>query len=145
MPWCDQRLPSGKAAVCTHAMNESSGPAKSWITCRRKHSPKGNEKVTESQNGPGGKGPQGSRSSNPPHRQGHQPPHVIPAQAAQGPIQPGLEHLQGWMGHPKSLWAVCSKHSSPALLLDSEYTLLVFCMRKKGVGKAPLYLLILLL
>ena len=28
------------------------------------------------------------------HRQGHQPPHFIPAQAAQGPIQPGQEHLQ---------------------------------------------------
>jgi len=37
-------------------------------------------------------------------RQGHQPPHVIPAQSAQGPIQPGLEHLQGWMGHPQPLW-----------------------------------------
>jgi len=22
-----------------------------------------------------------------------------------GPIQPGLEHLQGWMGHPQPLWA----------------------------------------
>jgi len=29
------------------------------------------------------------------HRQGHQPPRLIPAQAAQGPIQPGLEHHQG--------------------------------------------------
>jgi len=28
--------------------------------------------------------------------QGHQPPHLIPDQAAQSPIQPGLEHLQGW-------------------------------------------------
>ena len=36
-------------------------------------------------------------------RQGHQPPHLIPDQAAQGPIQPGLEHLQGWGIH--SLWA----------------------------------------
>ena len=41
----------------------------------------------------------------PHHRQGHQPPHVIPAHAAQGPIQPGLEHLQGWTGHPQPLWA----------------------------------------
>ena len=41
----------------------------------------------------------------PRHRQGHQPPHFIPAQAAQGPIQPGLEHLQGWTGHPQLLWA----------------------------------------
>jgi len=40
-----------------------------------------------------------------PHlRQGHQPPHVMPAQAAQGPIQPGLEHLQGWTGRPQPLW-----------------------------------------
>ena len=29
------------------------------------------------------------------HRQGHQPPHLILDQAAQGPIQPGLECLQG--------------------------------------------------
>jgi len=41
----------------------------------------------------------------PHHRQGHQPPHLIPAQAAQGPIQPGLEHLQGWTGHPQPLSA----------------------------------------
>ena len=39
------------------------------------------------------------------HRQGHQPPHVIPAQAAQGPIQPGLQHLHRWTGHPQPLWA----------------------------------------
>ena len=30
----------------------------------------------------------------PPARQGHQPPHLLD-QVAQGPIQPGLEHLQG--------------------------------------------------
>jgi len=38
-------------------------------------------------------------------RQGHQPPYSIPDQAAQGPIQPGLEHLQGWMGHLQPPWA----------------------------------------
>jgi len=37
-----------------------------------------------------------------PPRQGHQPVHLIPAQAAQGPIQPGLEHLQGWGIHSLS-------------------------------------------
>jgi len=37
--------------------------------------------------------------------QGCQPPHSIPAQAAHGPIQPDLEHLQGWTGHPQPLWA----------------------------------------
>ena len=30
------------------------------------------------------------------HMQGHQLPHIILDQAAQGPIQSGLEHLQGW-------------------------------------------------
>jgi len=42
--------------------------------------------------------------------QGHQPPHLILDQAAQGPIQPGLEHLQGRGIH--SLWAA----SEPATL-----------------------------
>ena len=31
----------------------------------------------------------------PPPQAGHQPPHLIPD-------QPGLEHLQGWTGHPLS-------------------------------------------
>ena len=31
--------------------------------------------------------------------QDHQPPHLIPDQAAQRPIQPGPEHLQGWGIH----------------------------------------------
>ena len=56
----------------------------------------------------GWKGPQGSSSSNPPGsccRQGHQPPHLIPDQPSQCPIPPGLEHLQGWTGHPQPLWA----------------------------------------
>jgi len=44
----------------------------------------------------GWKGPQGSSSSNRPcHRQGCQTPHLILDQAAQGPIQPGLEYLRG--------------------------------------------------
>jgi len=36
------------------------------------------------------------------YRQGHQPPYLIATQAAQGPIQPGLEHLQGWGMHSLS-------------------------------------------
>jgi len=35
-------------------------------------------------------------------RQSSQPPHLIPAQVAQGPIQPGLEHLHGWGIHSLS-------------------------------------------
>jgi len=32
-------------------------------------------------------------------RQGHQPLHLVQNQVAQGPIQPGLENLQGWDIH----------------------------------------------
>ena len=35
----------------------------------------------------------------PRHRQGHQPLHLILDQVAQSPIQPDLEHLQGWGIH----------------------------------------------
>ena len=38
----------------------------------------------------------------PHHRQGHQPPHLILNQAAQGPTQPGLKHLQGRGTHSLS-------------------------------------------
>jgi len=57
--------------------------------------------VTESQNGLGWKGPQWSWISNPPARQGHQPPRLLD-QVAQGLNQPGLEHLQGWGIHNPS-------------------------------------------
>jgi len=51
---------------------------------------------TELQNVLGWKAPQGTWISKLPcHRQDHQLPHLILDQAAQGPIQPGLEHLQG--------------------------------------------------
>ena len=36
------------------------------------------------------------------HMQGHQPPYLILDQPAQGPIQPGLEHFQGWSTHSLS-------------------------------------------
>ena len=38
-------------------------------------------------------------SPTPCRMQGHQHPHLILDQAAQGPIQPGLERLQGWGIH----------------------------------------------
>ena len=38
-------------------------------------------------------------SPTPRHRQGHQPSHLILDQTARDPIQPGLEHLQGWGIH----------------------------------------------
>jgi len=36
------------------------------------------------------------------HRQDHPPPYLIPDQAAQGPIQPALEHLLEWRIHSLS-------------------------------------------
>jgi len=50
-------------------------------------------RFTESQNGQGWKEPQASWISNPLPQQVHQPPHLTLDQAAQGPIQPGTEHL----------------------------------------------------
>jgi len=42
-------------------------------------------------------------------------------QAAQGPIQPGLEHLQGWTGHPQPLWAaVPAPHHSHSKALPPD-------------------------
>jgi len=46
------------------------------------------------------------------HRQGFQPPHFILDQAAQGPIQPGLEHLQGRGIHNLSGQPVSAPHHS---------------------------------
>ena len=55
--------------------------------------------------------------------QGHQPPYLILDQAAQGPIQPGLEHLQGWTGHPQPLWAaVPAPHHSHSKELKFSVT-----------------------
>ena len=62
-----------------------------------------------------GRDPKDPRVPIPCHRQGRQPPHLILDQAAQGPIQPGLEHLQGWgihnfSGQPReqSHWKGCA-------------------------------------
>jgi len=46
------------------------------------------------------------------HRQGHQPPDLVLHQAAQGPIHPGLEHLQGWGTHNLSGQPVPAPHHS---------------------------------
>ena len=51
-------------------------------------------RITESQNAWVGRDLKDHKVPNPHHRQGHQTPHLILGQAAQGPIQPGLEHLQ---------------------------------------------------
>jgi len=68
--------------------------------------------ITESQNGLGWKGPQGSWISTPPARQGHPPPHLLD-QVAQGPIQLGIEHLQGRDIHNLSGQPIPAPHRSP--------------------------------
>jgi len=45
-------------------------------------------------------------------RQGCQPPHLVPDQAAQGRIQPGLEHFWGWGIHSLSGQPVPAPHHS---------------------------------
>ena len=52
--------------------------------------------------------------------QGHQPSHLILDQAAQGPIQPGLEHLQGWGIHNFSGQPVPALHHSHSKELPSD-------------------------
>ena len=54
--------------------------------------PNNHPQIIESQNGLGREGSQSPPSPNPCHEQGC----PKPAQSAQGPIQPGLESLQGW-------------------------------------------------
>ena len=49
---------------------------------------------------------------NPRHRQGYQPPHLILDQSAQGPIQPGFEHLQEWGIHNLSGQPVSAPYHS---------------------------------
>ena len=44
-------------------------------------------------------------------RQGHQPPDLVLDQVAQGPIQTGLEHLQGWSIRSLSGQPVPASHS----------------------------------
>jgi len=46
------------------------------------------------------------------HRQGQQPPYLVLDEAAQGPIQPGLEHPQGWGIHIVSGQPVPAPHHS---------------------------------
>ena len=54
------------------------------------------------------------------HRQGHQPPYLILDQAAHGPIQLGLEHLQGWGIHRLSGQSVPAPHHSHRKELPSD-------------------------
>ena len=97
-----------------------------------------NQRITE---WPGLEGTSRIMKLQPPrHRQNHQPPHLILDQAAQGPIQPGLEHLQGWTGHPQPLWAACS--STSALIVKSFSLILNQNLFSFNLKPFPLVLLL---
>jgi len=51
-------------------------------------------------------------------RQGHQPPDLLLDQVDQGPVQPGLEHLQGWSIH--SLQHLTTPHSKMWASLEGQ-------------------------
>ena len=69
---------------------------------------------------------------------GPQPPHLIPAQAAQGPIQPGLEHLQGWTVHPQPLWtAVPAPHHSHSKELPPDIQPKSSYLQLKTISPCP--------
>ena len=59
----------------------------------------------ESQNGWLERDPKDHEAPIPHCRQVHQPPQFHTSPGCPGPIQPGLEHLQGWTGHPQPPWA----------------------------------------
>ena len=75
-----------------------------------------------------GRDPKDHQVPNPHHRHGHQPPDLLLDEAAQGSIQPGFEHLQGWGIHslsgqpvPAPYHSLCEEyppdiHSKPSRL-----------------------------
>ena len=81
-----------------------------WSDCEREvlH-PETNHRITE---WPGLEGTSRIMNLQPPARQGHQSPHLLD-QVAQGPIQPGLEHLQGQGIYSLSRQPIPAPHHSP--------------------------------
>ena len=73
----------------------------------------------------------------PRHRQGHQPSHVMLGQAAQGPIQPGLEHLQGWGIHNLSEQPIPAPHHSHSKELPPDIQLQSSLLQLKTISPCP--------
>jgi len=71
------------------------------------------------------------------HRQGHQPPNLVLEQAAQGPIQPGLEHLQ-WRGiHDLSGQPVPAPHHSRSKELPCDIQPKSSVLQLKTISPCP--------
>ena len=71
------------------------------------------------------------------HTQGHQPPHLIPDQAAKGPIQSGLEHLQGRGIHNLSGQPVPAPHHSHSKKLPPDIQLKSPLPQLKTISPCP--------
>jgi len=72
------------------------------------------------------------------HRHGHQLPHLILDQATQGPIQCGLEHLQGWGIHNLSGQPVLAPyHSHSQLISEGSRTQLLLPAWLPGTAVPP--------
>ena len=70
--------------------------------------------------------------------QGFQAPYLRPDQAAQDPIQPGPELLQGWTGHPQPLWAaVPAPHHSLGKELPSDNLPKATIVRLQTISPCP--------
>ena len=71
------------------------------------------------------------------HRQGHQPPHLILDQTVQGPIQPGLEHLQGQGIHNLSEQPVPAPHHSSGKELPPDIQPKSSLLQLKTISPCP--------
>ena len=72
------------------------------------------------------------------HRQGHQPPDLVLDQAAQDPIQPGLEHLEGWGIHSLSGQPVPAPHHSLCEQLPSDIQSKPSLFELRSVSPCPI-------
>jgi len=68
-------------------------------------------------------------------RQGYQSPYLILGQAAQSPIQPGLEQLQGWGMHNLSGQPIPAPHHS--LGKELMFFLFTFSSLKSEMIRTP--------
>jgi len=71
------------------------------------------------------------------HRQGNQLPHLMLDQAAQGPIQPGLELLQGRGIHSLSRQPVPAPHYSHSKELPPDIQPKSFLLQLKTISPCP--------
>jgi len=70
-------------------------------------------------------------------RQGYQPPYLILDQAAQGLIQPGLEHLQGWGIHNLPGQLVPAPHHSHSKELPPDIQPKSSLLQLKTISLCP--------